>query len=157
MPRSFRIRPARKGDLDALIALEESTFDHDRISRGQWRRHLGSKSALVLVAEHAARLRGCVLMFFRRGSGAARLYSLAIGQEVRGQGLGAALLEAAEQHARARCCHEMRLEVRTDNAAAIGLYEKSGYARWERAAGFYEDGGDAWRYRKTLTSGRGIG
>ena len=156
MPRSFRIRPARKDDLDELIALEESTFDYDRISRAQWRRHLCGGSASVLVAEQAGGLPGCVLLFFRRGSGTARLYSLAIRRDARGQGLGAALLESAEEEARARGCGAMRLEVRPDNAAAIALYEKRGYTRGERVAGFYEDGMDAWRYRKTLTSRRGI-
>jgi ribosomal protein S18 acetylase RimI-like enzyme len=44
----------------------------------------------------------------------------------------------------------MRLEVRTDNSAAIGLYTKSGYHRFGEITGFYEDGSNALRMQKTL-------
>ena len=150
MSQPFRIRRARSGDLDALVAVEETSFDHDRISRAQWRRHLRSDSACVLVAVQAGKAAGCLLLFFRSGSRTARLYSIAIAQHARGLGLGAALLEAAERGARRRGCDAMRLEVRTDNSAAIALYEKRGYRRCERIHGFYENGADAWRYQKAL-------
>ena len=151
MPRPFRIRRARAGDLDALVALEEASFDHDRMSRAQWRRHLRSDSACVLVAELAGFPSGCVLLFFRRGTRSARLYSIAVGQRARGRGLGAALLKAGEREARRRGCDAMRLEVRVGNTAAISLYEQQGYLRRDRVEAYYEDGADAWRYRKALT------
>jgi ribosomal protein S18 acetylase RimI-like enzyme len=44
----------------------------------------------------------------------------------------------------------LRLEVRIDNAAAIGLYERSGYRRGKRLPHYYEDGADGWRYEKSL-------
>jgi ribosomal-protein-alanine N-acetyltransferase len=157
MPQSFHVRRARPADLDALVALEETTFDHDRVSRAQWRRHLRSESASVLVGERSGKPIGCVLLFFRRGTSIARLYSIAVARRARGQGLGAALLRAAEREARRRGCKSMRLEVRTDNPAAVALYEKHGYRRGECAAGFYENGADAWRYRKALTSVTGAG
>ncbi|HEY3521675.1 MAG TPA: GNAT family N-acetyltransferase [Rhodanobacteraceae bacterium] len=151
MPQAFRIRRARTGDLDALVALEEATFDHDRVSPAQWRRHVRSQSACVLVAEGSDTVLGCVLVFFRRGSHCARLYSIAVAQRARGRGLGAALLKAAEREARARGCDVLRLEVRVDNAAAVSLYESHGYLRRERIECFYEDGTDAWCYHKALT------
>lgn len=145
----LRIRRAAPADLDALLALEQSSFDHDRVSRAQWRRHLASASAAALIAETQDYLIGCALLFFRRGSRNARLYSIAIAQAARRHGIGEILLKAAEAEARKRDCTSMRLEVRTDNAAAIALYEKHGYARGRRIGGFYEDGADAWRYQKT--------
>lgn len=144
------IRRAARADLDALLALEEATFDSDRISRAQWRRHLDSPSATVLVGG-AGRVDAAAVVFYRRGSHRARLYSLAVGAHARGTGLGGALLAAVEADARARGCVAMHLEVRTDNAPAIALYERRGYLRAERARGFYEDGTDAWRYAKCLT------
>lgn len=145
-----RIRRSAPADLDALVALEESSFDHDRVSRAQFRRHIASASAVVLVAEQQGRVLGAALLFFRRGARAARLYSIAISHVARGRGLGAALLDAAEREARDRRCTEMKLEVRTDNLAAIALYEKHGYLRGKRVPGFYENGMDAWRYEKPL-------
>ncbi|MBS0432191.1 MAG: GNAT family N-acetyltransferase [Proteobacteria bacterium] len=142
-------------DLDALVALENSSFDHDRVSRAQWRRHLRSESACVLVAEQSRHMIGSALLFFRRGTHGARLYSIAIARHARGRGLGAALLEAAEREARLRFCRSIRLEVRVDNLAATTLYEKRGYRRERLEPGFYETGADAWRYRKDLTPATG--
>lgn len=145
-----RIRRATPADLDALVALEQASFDHDRVSRAQFRRHIASPSAAVLVAVEPGQVLGAALLFFRRGARAARLYSIAIAHAARGQGLGARLLEAAEREARRRGCATMKLEVRTDNVAAMALYEKRGYWRGARITGFYENGMDAWRYEKPL-------
>lgn len=148
MSAAPRIRRATRNDLTALLELEHASFDHDRISRAQFRRHLDSASACVLVADDNGVVRGAALIFFRRGSLHARLYSIAIAHAARGRGLGAALLDAAEREARARGCDTLRLEVRTDNASAIALYEHRGYRRVALEPAFYENGADAWRYVK---------
>lgn len=145
------VRPARPSDLAALLALEEASFASDRISRRQYRRHLSSDSAQVLVVDDGdGRCLGSAVVFFRRGSRAARLYSLASHAEARGRGIGSTLLAAAEAAAHRRGCGVMRLEVRTDNDAARRLYEQRGYRRSAVLGGFYEDGADAWRYEKAL-------
>lgn len=145
------IRRAARADLDALLALEEVTFDSDRISRAQWRRHIASPSAAVLVGGRPGHVDAAAVVFYRRGSRRARLYSLAVGTHVRGTGLGGALLAAVESDALTRGCDALHLEVRTDNAPAIALYERRGYLRATCVRGFYEDGADAWRYAKWLT------
>ena len=146
-----RVRRAAASDLDDLIDLEQRSFSSDRLSRAQYRRHLDSDSALVLVASANHHLfLGSAVLFFRKRSAVARLYSLATRPGARGQGVGAALLEAAAVTARRRGSRALRLEVRTDNAAAIGLYERHGFRRIGRYARYYGDGTDAWRYEKTL-------
>jgi len=145
-----RIRRADAVDLDALVALEERAFSHDRLSRAQFRRHLDSDSALVLIAKEDGRLLGVAVVFFRRGARVARLYSLVTAPEARGRGVGAALLEAAERAARVRRCRSLRLEVRTDNRTALRLYETRGYHHLVHRPGYYEDGSDAHRYEKPL-------
>jgi ribosomal protein S18 acetylase RimI-like enzyme len=149
---ALRIRRAVLADLDALVALERASFAHDRLSEQQFRHHLDSASARLLVATRARRLQGAAVLFFRRGTRIARLYSLATAADARGSGVGGALLQAAERTARQHGCHVLRLEVRTGNAAAIRLYERAGYTRIGRRAGYYEDGADAWRYQKALTA-----
>ena len=146
------IRRATHADIDALLVLEEGTFDSDRISRAQWRRHIGSGSAAVFVSGTPGNVDAAAVVFYRRTSRAARLYSLAVGAHARGTGLGGALLAAAEADARQRGCTSMRLEVRIDNPSAIALYERRGYTRAARLPGFYEDGADGWRYMKGLTT-----
>ncbi|WP_297925783.1 GNAT family N-acetyltransferase [Metallibacterium sp.] len=149
-PGRVHVRRADAVDLDALLALETRVFRSDLISRAQYRRHIDSDTALVLVATQAGTLLGSVVVFFRRGSRNAHLYSLASAPEARGRGVGAALLRAAEQAARQRRCQGMRLEVRGSNRAAQRLYETRGYCRHGLHRGYYEDGADALRYAKTL-------
>ena len=47
-------------------------------------------------------------------------------------------------------CDRLRLEVRADNEAAIGLYERRGYARFAETPDYYEDGEAAFRFEKAL-------
>lgn len=147
------VRKAAACDLDALVSLELATFESDRISRAQWRRHIASDTACVLVAGPRGRVDGAAVVFHRRNSRRARLYSLAVAGAARGSGLAKALLGAVEAGAVRRGCNVLSLEVRTDNRAAITLYERRGYRRAARLHGFYEDGADAWRYIKNLGSG----
>jgi ribosomal-protein-alanine N-acetyltransferase len=140
------VRRARISDLDALVALEQRSFSGDCMSRAQYRRHLVSETALVLIASAQRQLLGSAVLFFRKRSQAARLYSLATDPAARGRGVGRTLLDAAIDAARQRGCHVLRLEVRTDNHAAIALYERVGFLRAGHYSNYYEDGADAWRY-----------
>lgn len=147
----MRVRRAELSDLDELVALEQDSFTSDRLSRAQYRRHLDSDSAQVWVASAPSRqFLGSAVLFFRKRSAVARLYSIASRLQARGRGVGSALLGAAETAAVQRHCRALRLEVRVDNAEAIRLYERLGFRRIGRYAGYYQDGADAWRYEKTL-------
>lgn len=146
----FRLRRAAPADLDALIALENASFAYDRMSARQFRRHLQSSTAAVLVAEDANGLLGSAVVFFRAGTAPARLYSLATAAAARGRGIGKALLFAAESTARQRGSARLRLEVRRDNDAAMRLYEAQGYRRIAALDDYYDDGAAAWRYEKSL-------
>lgn len=148
-PRAI-VRRATSVDLSLLVALEDATFEHDRLSARQWRTHLHSPRAVVLVAACGPALAGAAVLFFRAGSKVARLYSIATAASARGQGIGALLLAACERVARRRRCDRVRLEVRQDNLAAQRLYERHGYRRIAAVEAYYEDGADAWRYEKTL-------
>lgn len=147
---SLLYRLAARDDLPALLALEEGTFDEDRLSPRSFRHLIAAPSAELIVAKEGGELLGYALLLFRRGATVARLYSLAISAQARGRGLGGRLLEQAERSAKGRGCKALRLEVRVDNSVAIGLYERRDYRRFGRIAGFYEDGADAWRYEKPL-------
>ncbi|CAM5291670.1 GNAT family N-acetyltransferase OS=Rhodanobacter lindaniclasticus OX=75310 GN=B1991_16635 PE=4 SV=1 [Rhodanobacter lindaniclasticus] len=148
---STRVRRADLSDLDELVELEQRAFDGDRLSRTQYRRHLDSDSAQVLVASNGRHdFFGSLVLFFRKRSRLARVYSLATRPESRGLGIGAALLQVAAATARRRGCTALRLEVRPDNAAAIRLYERAGFQRIGAYRRYYEDGADAWRYELPL-------
>jgi ribosomal-protein-alanine N-acetyltransferase len=147
---SIEVRRAELGDLDALMALEQRVFDTDQLSRRSMRRLLESRTAAMVVAEQDGRLLGVAVVLFRTGSRVARLYSIAVAPPMSGQGIGTLLLGAAEARARARGCYCMRLEVHETNAVAIARYRKCGYRQFGQVDGYYEDGGDAFRFEKTL-------
>ena len=152
MPAPVRhsIRAAVPAEVPALAALEQRSFAGDRMSARQYRRHVASPGAVVLVAHRGGLPVGSAVVFLRVGSDLARLYSIAVDPAARGTGLGAALLAAAERAARRRGARRLRLEVRQDNPAAIRLYETRGYRRVGARAAYYEDGADAWRYERAL-------
>ncbi|HEX5354350.1 MAG TPA: N-acetyltransferase [Rhodanobacteraceae bacterium] len=151
-PPTIDIRRATLAELDPLLALEQSSFTSDRISRRQWRRYIENATTAVLVGGRPGGIDAAAVVFYRRGGHSARLYSLAVATRARRAGLGRALLAAVEADAGSRGCDTLRLEVAVDNAAAIALYEQLGYVRGERLARFYEDGADAWRYVKSLST-----
>lgn len=148
------LRPARMEDLDRLVALEREAFDADRISRRSFKTLLGSKSAILIVAEGpggaAEPLHGYAAILLRSGTALARLYSIAVAATAKGRGIGKALLHASEIEAFERDRIALRLEVREDNAPAISLYEASGYRPIGRYLDYYADHGNALRYEKTL-------
>ena len=146
----IRIRKAERGDLDALMKLEHRVFATDRLSRRSLQRLMRSGTDTVLVAHENGELSGVAIVLFRRGSLAARLYSIAVAPHAGGRGVGTKLLAAAEAEALARGCRVMRLEVHHTNHAAIARYRKSGYREFGRLRRYYEDGGDALRFEKRL-------
>ncbi len=149
------VRSATPGDLDALVALEQASFDCDRLSRRQYRHHLGSPHACVLVlGEAPSGLAGAAVVLFRRGTRVGRLYSLATAPAMRGHGVASYLMAAAESAAAARGCRALRLEVRTDNHTAIALYRRHGFRCIGSRAAYYGDGGDALRFEKCLREER---
>ena len=150
MTARYVIRPARPADLEPLLALERSAFNTDHLSRRQYRHHIGSDSAAVLVAAGDDGVLGKAVVFFNARHGIARLYSIAVSAQARGLGLGAVLLAAAEKAARKRGRRRMRLEVSQTNPGAIGLYESRGYRRIGERRHYYENGEHAWRYEKAL-------
>ena len=137
------IRIARASDIDHLVAIEDAVFLTDRISRRSFNRLVSAGTAAVLVAESSTGLMGYCVVLFRRGSDAARLYSIATSSGREGAGFGSALLGAAEGAARG-------LEVRADNQRARALYERSGYRRIGDVPGYYADGTAAFRFVKQL-------
>jgi ribosomal-protein-alanine N-acetyltransferase len=147
-----RVRRATSDDLAALVQLEQASFALDRMSERQWRRHLDSLSAEVQVAVRERRIVGAAVIFHRRGSDLARVYSIAVASAERGSGIGAMLLDAVEQSARRQGLRRLRLEVRIDNRAAQRLYEHRGFLAFGTHVAYYEDGGDARRYEKVLTA-----
>ena len=59
------------------------------------------------------------------------VHDIAVLDGHRGQGVGQALLQAAEAHARSRGCCKLTLEVLSGNAPAMGSYKRFGFEQYE--------------------------
>jgi len=146
------IRPAVLTDLNALVSLENACFSSDRLSRRSFRHWLTTETEhrLLLVAEINQHCVGYVLFLYHPGTRLARVYSLAVDPELRGQGIAKTLLQAGEQAARDNGRFYLRLEVSVENSAAIALYRSLGFQQFGFYRDYYQDHKDALRFQKRI-------
>ncbi|MEJ2529658.1 MAG: N-acetyltransferase [Gammaproteobacteria bacterium] len=151
MPQErLHIRFAQERDLVKVDLIERSCFEGDLLSHRSLRNLLLRGNCSFFVAEMDQAVIGYAISLYRRGSSLARLYSIAVASGYRGQGVAGRLLDAAEHEAQSRGCNTMRLEVRSDNIQALGLYQGRGYRRLGSRDGYYEDGESAECLERTL-------
>ena len=155
------LRRATPDDLDAIMALETSTFTSDAWSRGTMRDELASPHGYYLVAEGDSGggrapqhpLAGYAGLLAPLGSGQADIQTIAVAPEARRHGLGRALIVALLGEARARQATEVFLEVRADNPNARALYDSLGFEQIAVRPQYYQpDGVDAQIMRVELTA-----
>jgi ribosomal protein S18 acetylase RimI-like enzyme len=146
------VRRALPSDAGALLDLEANFPDADRISRRSLHRLLKSPTADCLVAQKE-QVSGAAVMLYRKGSKRARLYSVSVSPATSGQGIGALILSACNDAAKARNCDHIRLEVRQSNIRAISLYERSGFCVIGEKLSYYDDGENALIMELKLSSG----
>ena len=88
-------------------------------------------TTLVLVAYVDEQPVGVAVCFLGLSTFKARpllnIHDLAVLPSYRGRGVGHALLQAAEEHARREGCCKLTLEVRDDNVRARALYQSVGF------------------------------
>ncbi len=133
-------------DFEELYALETECFG------GSWTREMLlaelENPLTVLVCK---RVDGIVAAFAfgRVAVDEAELFQIGTRPELRGRGIAKSLLERLHDKMRKKGAAVCFLEVRSRNAAAIALYEKSGYERISVRSGYYPDD-DAVVMRKVL-------
>ena len=90
--------------------------------------------------------------YFAMKSGAAtELLWIYVRPDLRGSGIARLLLEDLLAFClKDRDTNSVFLEVRVSNAAAIKLYESSGFKKISRRSGYYSNGEDALVYQKDL-------
>ena len=141
----IRVRIARARDLPDIVAIEAASFSSDRFTPRALRRAVLAGKGETIVATSAGIVCGYAILHFREGSLRARLYSLAVSPQARGQGVGAALIKSAKARTRARGRRALWLEVRVDNHAAIALYAHAGFIPAQIIKNYYADGSAALR------------
>lgn len=147
----------RLEDVTAVAGLEAQSFSTPW-SAESFRTLVEGGIAEVWVAETGSpdrspdgevRLAGYAVAWFAGDSG--ELANLAVRPDLRGKGVGSALLDYVLHRARSRGIREMFLEVRASNEAAVRLYRSRGFRRVAVRSGYYPNPReDALVYRLSL-------
>lgn len=148
--KNISVAPASLQHLEQLLELEQLCFTSDRLSRRSMRRFLLSEQSVFMVAVHQGRCIGYLLIIFHRGTRLARLYSIAVNPEWRGQGVARQLMNVGEQEAQHRGALYFRLEVNNTNDNAIKLYDSLGFKKFGILQDYYDDHSDALRMQKRI-------
>jgi [ribosomal protein S18]-alanine N-acetyltransferase len=151
---ALELRVATPDDIDAIMALEISTFDSDAWSAESMSSELASEHTYYLVAFDPAApdlLRGYGGLLAPVNSGAGDIQTLAVAPDARRHGLGRTLVLALLAQAKTHGAREVLLEVRADNPNARALYDSLGFEQIAVRAKYYQpDGVDAQIMRVKL-------
>jgi len=149
------VRELHWTDLPALAALERDLFAHDAWAEPTWWAELAGRPRRdYLVLTDAEGVLGYAGL--DHGGEVADVMTIAVAPRAQCRGFGRLLLAELEQRAQTRGAAHVILEVRADNVAALGLYERSGYAVLSTRRRYYQPGDvDALVMRKALQE-RGV-
>lgn len=132
------IRDATLADVDAIVAIERSSFS-DPWSDRSFRELVGREDVVFEVAVagagEAAEVIGYAMVYLAESDG--DLANIATAPGARRKGMGRRLLRHVLASARARGAHVVFLEVRESNHAARALYESEGFTGVGRRARYY--------------------
>ncbi len=143
-------RDANSMDIPVLVSLDKELFPYSPWSSGQYREEISAPTRRFIVAlDEGQNIVGYAGVFAPGGAEADILTAGVIAQH-RGQGIARELMAGITKWAIAQGSIAMMLEVKTDNAAAIGLYESLGYSKLNTRKDYFGSGLDALVMRKEL-------
>jgi ribosomal-protein-alanine N-acetyltransferase len=159
----MKLRFATAEDAEMLEAVHAKAFDASW-SSADISRLMHILGGFALIAEEPAddgvkdgEAVGFILT--RTVAGEAEILTLAVAPWARRHGVGAALVQAAAEEAIRRGARTLYLEVAASNAAALGLYEGSGFERAGLRRAYYTHAGapaeDALVLRRLLNTALG--
>ena len=136
MTEPVAVRLAASPDLVRVVEIERASFS-DPWSAAAFRSALDEERINFHVAVRDGVVVGYAVSWCVVDE--AELANLAVVPTVRGQRVGAALLDRAMADARAAGCVVMHLEVRESNAAARALYQSRGFGMVGRRKRYYRE------------------
>jgi ribosomal-protein-alanine N-acetyltransferase len=132
-----KIRTFHKADARAAAEILRASREAAQWTEWGFGELLGWSGVLALVREDDGKVSGFIVG--RQAAGEAEILNLAVIPAKRRKGEGRALLKAAMDEFRARQVSRVFLEVRESNETGIAFYEKQGFSKTGRRAGYYHD------------------
>jgi ribosomal-protein-alanine N-acetyltransferase len=151
------IRSATEADIEAIAASESDNLGADAWSVALVAEGVRGRLPTVhyLVAEEAGELVGHAVASVV--ADVAELQRIAVAEQARRRGVGAALLAEVVALAVRSGADRLLLEVREDNTAALAFYAAEGFVEVDRRPRYYRDGATAVVLRRGLGRGCGSG
>ncbi len=138
--------PMRWWHLPQVHAIEAELFPADAWSQEQFWQELAQPTRAYLVAVDGDEVVGYAGLFVMPPD--ADVQTVAVRADRQGQGIARQLLVRLLDEVEGRGVTHTLLEVRADNASALGLYESLGFVRISERRRYYPDGGDALILRR---------
>ena len=143
-------RDANSMDIPVLVSLDKELFPYSPWSSGQYREEISAPTRRFIVAvDEGLSIIGYAGVF-APGGAEADILTVGVIAQHRGQGIARQLMAGITKWAIDQGSIAMMLEVKTDNAAAIGLYESLGYSKLNIRKDYFGSGLDALVMRKEL-------
>jgi len=150
LPAVFSLVKASTRHLSELARLETLCFPYDAMSRRSLRRFISHEHADFVVLEQGTALVGYAILLYRPATKLARIYSMAVNPDFRRQGAGRQLMDYCIDQAQQLNHLFLRLEVKTDNQAALNLCHSFGFVDSGLKTDYFDDHSDALVLQKQL-------
>jgi ribosomal-protein-alanine N-acetyltransferase len=137
-------------DIPVLVSLDKELFPYSPWSSGQYREEISAPTRRFIVAVDEGQSVVGYAGVFAPGGAEADILTVGVIAQHRGQGIARHLMAGLTQWAIDQGSIAMMLEVKTDNAAAISLYESLGYSKLNIRKDYFGSGLDALVMRKEL-------
>jgi len=146
------VRRVRQRDLDRILEIEAASFGADAYDRNLFAEYTRKCGGLFLVAERGTKVCAYSITAISNGRFGSRteLVSMAVAPVFRRQGAASALMDSTVRRLRRRGISRLGLMVKVTNLRARRFYEKYGFRKLRRVAGYYEDGADGLLLAKDL-------
>jgi len=129
-------------DIDAVLALEQQISTAPHWNRTAYESCTKASDASALQRAGFVAVAEGTLLGFSIGKlvvGIGELESVAVAENLRGRGIGRALVSAVVDWARNNAAERVDLEVRASNSGAIKLYEQAGFLHEGVRSGYYDN------------------
>ena len=138
---AWHVWTARSDDAGALALLEKRAFGAKSWGEDSVKASFVASGVSILLGGKAREAEGFAL--WRDLGEEAELLTIGVAPEARAAGLGGALLNAVLDAARLGGAHKVYLEVDDQNAQAMTMYQRHGFAKVGARVRYYRDGRDA--------------
>ena len=144
-------REANAFDLPVFVSLDKELFPYSPWSASQYKEEFSAPTRHFVVAIDEQQSIVGYAGVFAPGAAEADILTVGVVPEHRGKGIAKALMGLITDWAKVQGSTAMMLEVKVDNAEAIGLYESLGYSKLNIRKDYFGTSLDAQVMRLELT------